>query len=67
MIFQNNFGVIVNDKGKNYCLPLINLAEFPNYSIIKGENAVEYGEYNIKKVYNDHTVVEKRLKSNILY
>lgn len=63
----NNFGIIVNGKGKDCCLPLVKLAKFPNFGIIEEENIVEYRECNTNKIYHYHTVVGKRLRPNILY
>lgn len=64
MIPHGNFKVIFNDKKKNYCLLLINLAEFLNFDVIQEEITVKYGKTDIIDVYNYYMVVFQKFGSN---
>lgn len=58
--------MIVNDKRKNCRLPLINFDKFWNVSIIEKYNTIKYKKCDTKKVNQDHIVVDKRFRPNVL-
>lgn len=48
-------------------MPLINFAGFPIFGIIDEKNTIEYKKYETKKIYYNHTIIDKTFKLVILY